>query len=465
MKTIFLFLTITFGLNSALADEAVPYKIEKLKEIETDWSLLKEYEVAEYIELANVRDRDATIRIIQKVKELLLSGELEKAKLLLFKIDKKESALKIVVERYESLIAFIEGDMNKVISILSAPIYFEERYFKEICIMKVTAMITKGPSKELLKNIERCELVTADYTKNDHFWLENVRNLFYEKTIASRGESLSDFQWIFADKEYLRIWLKSGLFINNEKKVEEFVDSIPAIYYNSSEIRELLALLYYRLGNVERAKAFVEDLKGPNAENLKGNINLAQKKYELAYGHFKLALGQKHDSRNALERATPIAWLLKLWDEGSDLLHNSNNPKLDERKKISLDTAFKLRANKTEAAYENAMILQELYGKKPPFEVELMIAHLAMQTNDYSQMVSSLDKTCKHHDGMNCYFELQTLIWSNIAKTSKREGPMHRDMESFLDDIKNPEIITPLQEQINIDQRDIEELDGEQIEI
>lgn len=466
MKTIMIILTILLLFNNAMATEAVPYKIEKLKELETDWSLLKEYEVQEFIELANVRDRDSTIRLIQKIKELLLSGEIEKAKLLLSKIDREETVLAAIAHRYDALMAFLEGDMKKTVSILSAPIYLQENYYKQICVLKIMAMITMGPSKQLEKNIERCEFVTRKNSKNDHFWLQNVRNLFFSKGQFHKGAHLSDFQWIFADKEYLRIWLKSGLFTNKENYIEEFFDSIPAIYYNSNEIRELLALIYYRIGNVERAKNFVEDLSGPNAENLKGNINLAQKKYELAYGHFKLALKAKHDSRNAIERAVPLAWLLGLWEEGSDLLHNSNNPKLDERKIIGLDTAFKMRADKTQAAYENALILQELYGQKPPFEVELMLAHLAMQTNDYLQMTNSLDKTCKRHNGMSCYFEMQTLVWDNIAKTSKREGNMHKDMDSFLDEIKSTsELIIPLNEQINIDQRDIEELDGEQIEI
>lgn len=466
MKTIMIYLTILLQASFSFANEPVPYKIEKLKELETDWSLLKEYEVQEFIELANIRDRDSTIRLIQKIKELLLDGEVEKAKLLLYKIDRDKSPLAAIVYRYEALISFLEGNPKKTLSILNASIYSEERYYKQICVLKIMAMIPMGASKDLEKNVERCEFVTNNNTKNDHFWLQNIRNLLFSKGQFYKGSDASDFQWIYADKEYLRIWLKYGLFTNKESDIEEAFDSIPAIYYNSNEIRELIALTYYRMGNIERAKNFVEDLSGPNAENLKGNINLAQKKYELAYGHFKLALKAKHDSRNAIERATPIAWLLGLWDEGSELLHNSNNPKLDERKILSLDTAFKMRAGKTDAAYENALILQELYGQKPPFEVELMLAHLSMLENDRSQMASSLDKTCKRHNGMSCYFEMQTLIWDNLAKTSKREGEMHKDTENFLEEIKKTsELIIPLNEQINIDQRDIEELDGEEIEI
>ncbi|MDD0853126.1 hypothetical protein HBN50_08460 [Halobacteriovorax sp. GB3] len=460
MKTFFLTLLFIFSLiDISLANESISHR--NLKEVETDWSLLANHEIEEFIRKGDVQKREKIIKIISAAKEMLLRGDTKKAHYLLSKIDIKRTKLRPIVLRFQALTYFIENDYNKALKILSHYDFDDPKYYKEVCMLKIIAQIPKGPSKNLEKDIILCQNSTFKYTNNDHFWLETIYSLHFDRERLLKGNALSDFQWILSTKEYVRIWLKTGLFINRENYVESFIHTFPAYLYESEELRELIGLMYYRMGNKEKAMQFIEDLNGPNAENIKGNINLEEKKYELAFGHFQLALQTKKNSKNALERAIPLAWLLGQWEEGIRLLKKSINPTLDQRKKFALDTAFKIKAKKFEQANDQILILNNLYELKAPFEIELMIGHMNMVANENELLKKSIEKTCKLYDGMSCWLQMQTLIWDNLPKTSKREDKLHPEIENFVDELKSAQGITPLEEQVNIDQRDIEELDGE----
>ena len=69
-----------------------------------------------------------------------------------------------------------------------------------------------------------------------------------------------------------------------------------------------------------KAFEYIEGLSSPNSENIRGNLFLAQKKYELAYAQFKLALKRKVNSQNSLERIIPISWMLKQWKDGLEYI-------------------------------------------------------------------------------------------------------------------------------------------------
>src|SRR5690606_1361977 len=97
-------------------------------------------------------------------------------------------------------------------------------------------------------------------------------------------------------------------------KIPDFAPEV----FQDKELRELIGFLYYREAELVKAYEFIEDLDTPNSENIKGNLYLAGKKYELAYGQFKLALNRKNNSQNALERITPVAWLLSQWEDGAN---------------------------------------------------------------------------------------------------------------------------------------------------
>jgi tetratricopeptide (TPR) repeat protein len=131
--------------------------------------------------------------------------------------------------------------------------------------------------------------------------------------------------------------MKLALFLNREDVIIRYIANLPSSAYNSKGVRELIGFAYYRLGKTEKALEFIEDIESPNADNIRGTANLLKKKYELAFGHFKLALQKKGNSANALERGIPLAYTLGLWDEGINMLRRVVDTGLDERKKIALE--------------------------------------------------------------------------------------------------------------------------------
>ena len=80
------------------------------------------------------------------------------------------------------------------------------------------------------------------------------------------------------------------IYLNREKQAYPLLSFLPTDFYKSGRFKEVLSFVYYRLGNYELAEKLVEDLEGPNSENIRGNIRLREQKYELAYGHFRSGL-------------------------------------------------------------------------------------------------------------------------------------------------------------------------------
>ncbi len=55
--------------------------------------------------------------------------------------------------------------------------------------------------------------------------------------------------------------------------------------------------------------------------------------------------------------------------------------------------------------------------------------------------------------------------WENLGKTMNRDEVIFSDKEMTLDSLKEKKEIIPLKETISVDQRDIEELDGQNIKM
>ena len=70
----------------------------------------------------------------------------------------------------------------------------------------------------------------------------------------------------------LAIWMKLALYLGEENIVLDNIDRLPQEQYESSIIRELLALLYYRVGNDEMAGRFAESIESANGDNIKGRL-------------------------------------------------------------------------------------------------------------------------------------------------------------------------------------------------
>ncbi len=432
----------------------------KLREIETDWGLLSELDVKLEQQQQKVLSKRSDIYILAKAKVKIIEGDLALAKFLLSKIDTKKSNVAIIKKRYLALIYFIEGKFEKVLTILDDYDLNESIRYRDICMLKVISLFSRSSRKKLSNEFNNCTIQTYKFSPTEHLWLDNLMAIKMGKPNQIKGARPSDIQQIVFNNEIIKIWLKTGIYTNKEYLIKRHLADIPGVAYKSKRVRELISLIHYRLGNKKEALSFIEDISSPNAENIKGNINLENKEYELAFGHFMLALKKKANSTNALERAMPLSWILGNWDDGIKLLERIVKDELDPRRKLTLDTVFRIRKDKIIQSRQQISLLENLFKNKIPFEIEQMKSYVALREFDNKTLIESSHNACRSFDGLNCWIHMQTGIWDNLGKTVTRDQKIDQFSRRSLASLKKSTEISEMKEIPFIDQRDIEELDS-----
>ncbi len=184
----------------------------------------------------------------------------------------------------------------------------------------------------------------------------------------------------------------------------------------------------------------------------------------MAFGHFKLALQKKADSINALEKGIPLAWILGQWADGVSMLNNVSGAQIaDNRTKKALQTAFQIRLKEYKNAKNNLLQLRNEFQNAPPSEVLIMESYLSIIESNKKEIEDKTEASCKSFDGMSCYLAGQTIMWNNLGhflKEAKETEITESKSEFSVDMLRNKSDEKPLEEEIFIDQRDIEELDS-----
>ncbi len=397
---------------------------------------------------------------LQKAKSFLLRGDLETSKKFLDKVEDKKSQIFIIKKRYESLKLFLEKQYDKSLSILEEQEFHRLLPFKEICLQKVITIIMSSKMKDFQKVFKLCSYLNHNVSKNEQFWMKVFVSVL-------ENSSLGDLRTALSMRETASIGMKNALYFNKEQSILDNINYIPKEVLESPEIKELLGLIYFRLGHYIQALNFVQINTSPNAENIKGNIALQKQDYIKAYEHFKLAIEKRPDSLNALHRIIPISWILKKWDEGitflSSLPINYGNPE----KRGALESAFYIKLGQYDRADRSLRKIKNIFRNKMrkdrflslPKEVVFIQSYLSLINNNQRELLDSSHAACKNLDGLNCWFVLQQLLWENVSLNINRKDPVHKttlDIEA----LKKRQDVIPLKEEIMIDQHHIEELDG-----
>ncbi|MFT6070291.1 MAG: hypothetical protein ACJAT2_002818 [Bacteriovoracaceae bacterium] len=443
---------------------------------DVDWSALSSGQIEEYLQLQEANKRGNDLDNLKTAKDFLINGNTKMARFHLEQINLKNSPVKLIRNRYMSIIEFIEGNYRQSLNLINSGRYDDEKYYKEVCMIRVLNRmalhtldqdrVTKRKvDREFLNEYRNCSVLTLEYSKNQHYWLDTMSRFKTRNKEYLKGSEIENVSFAISSLDLTRIWLKLGLYLNKEELVKANIKTLPAKMYQSNSVRELLGLMYYRLNDLEKANEFVEGITSPNAENIKGNIRLKNKEYELAFGHFKVALLKKENSINALERAIPLAWLLGQWEEGIKLLSRFIKPGQDERKKLALDTAFKIKIEDYKKAEEQLFVIERLFKRQVPQEVEIMKSYVALRRKKMKDLAESSSIACKRHDGVNCWIQMQMSIWENLGYTIEREENIFSDDELDIESLKEMAGVQPLKESVIIDQKDIEELDSQKLQI
>ncbi len=467
MKTacVLLFLSISLGIYAQ--DEFKPFsQDEELKEIIFEEEAL---DIDAYYHASEAKEgskRRIDLFNLQKAKFKMVNGDTKTARFLLGRIDDKSSPLSGIKNRYLATIDFIEGRYDQSLKMLTAPALQTSSAYQQICLLKLINLMAINDSEKLKKESKSCMAQTDQYSKNDQFWLDTMIKLKTQDQAGLKRNMNSNSEGTLSDDETSRLWLKTGLYLNREDELLTLLGLLPESSYQSKRLREIIAFLYLRKGQKEKALSFIDDVDTANAENIKGTLNLANREYELAFGHFQLALQRKQDSANALERGISLAWLLKQWDEGLSMLASSSNRTLDPRNKKAIEIAFLIRQKKFELAQKELTLLKIDFQQAPPYEVNVMDTYVNLilsekdKNFDKRKIEESAERSCKSFDGISCWVALQYIQWENLGKTIKRDELIYSDKKLTIDKLKEKVAIVPLKESISIDQSDIEELDS-----
>lgn len=460
---VLLFLTLLIGGFSenlwAQANE------DELKEILLEG---EEYSLDALAETNQVKDnnqRQVDLYNLQKAKFKMISGDLKLAEFFLNRISEKESMVSAVKRRYLAMIYFVQGRFDKSLKELNDPKVNNNNYYVQNCLLRLINFMAVNDVAAIQREKQTCRFHTLKYSKNDQFWLDSMIKLKTQDSDGLKKNMLTDVEYTMSDDEMSKLWLKTGLYLNKEQDLLELIAMLPASSYQSKRLREIVAFMYFRAGNQKKAQDFISDVDTANAENIKGNINLSNKEYELAFGHFRLALQKKQDSQNSLERAIPLSWLLGQWGDGLSMLNNISNKSLDPRNKDAIKIAFLIREKKFQEAQKELTLLKAAFSGEPPFEVNIMDSYVNLIASgvDKRKVEETAEKSCKSFDGISCWASLQYIQWDNLGKTIKRDELTYTDKNLTLDSLKEKKTIEPLVESKSIDQADIEELDGESI--
>ena len=262
----------------------------------------------------NIRQED--IKALKNAKLTLINGNIKEAKFHLNKVNENKSQMGALKKRYMAIIAFIENDFDTTNRLLNEIELMRGGDSKQLCLLNIIAIMAKN-DLTALKNIEnKCIIDQEPFSPNELFWFTNMLNLFKKNRNAIDITLKHNAERILTNDEIAKLWLKINLYLNREKDTLDLISKLPEGAYSSYKIRELIAFMYLREKNYERAMTFIEDVDSVNAENIKGNIRVIDKAYELAFGHFKLALQKKirlHQCTRKRNSAFMDSWPMERW--------------------------------------------------------------------------------------------------------------------------------------------------------
>jgi len=263
--------------------------------------------------------------------------------------------------------------------------------------------------------------------------------------------------------EETKIMLKLALYLNQERMILDQIPNLALDQYQDPEIREIIAQIYFRTGALSKAHKFAEDLKSPNSENIKGNLYVLRKKYELAYAQFKLALEQKQNSQNAIERLLPLAWILGDWENGTKYAEQVLASPQTQINKMTLISAFLMQ----KGDYEESAKLLEYVAQRSRRGTEIDVTqvgsfnYLMLNKKDETRKMAKL--SCAQYDVVNCWLSFQLAQWDAFPLTIRRKEKIEISKE--WEKLTRDDISEPLKEQVFIKQTDIEEMDDALIQL
>jgi hypothetical protein len=399
------------------------------------------------------------------IKYEMINGNLEKAKVMLLRSKYAEGFSRTIQYRYLGMIHFIEGNYKLSQKFLTHKSLYNISTNDTICMLRTLNFIILNRTAEAKIEWNICLDATLDKSPTQYVWMNTILKLKLNDEPKITEVPLKRVNIENEKGDYLRLFLKMALYLNQQNKIFERLPFLAESAFKDPEIRELIGMLYYREGKLSKAYNFVEDLDSPNSENIKGNIYLAQKKFELAYGQFKLALKKKVNSQNSLERIIPVAWILKQWDDGLEFIEKLKVDPKDKYNKLTLKAALLTQAGQYKMA--ETALRKVIYGSNnaQSLEVNQLYTYNALMMKNNSDAEAYADKSCAFKDGINCWILYHFAIWENFTLTTHREDDILEGTADLASELTQSFQEDPIIEDIYVSQEDVEEMDNDIIKL
>lgn len=459
MKRIFSFILL-FGGVHLFAAEMTEGLYDLRKGMKPPPSLF-DYEA---INKALFEDRKTEISELKRLKYLLINGEIRLARLELMKLRNSQSKLRPIIDRYAGILEFVDGKYEEAWKHFSAKELDSDFHFKKICSAKTLTRIILNKTDGLREDWSRCQLLgLLNLNPQAQRWMNILVDL---KTIPAKGITRAPFErerFSRFEIDDLKLILKLALYLNQETTILPELTDLTLEQLRDEEVRELVGAIYFRVGSFVDSFKFVEDLTSPNAENIKGNLYILRKKYELAYAQFKLALNQKENSQNAMERLLPLAWVLQDWENGAKYSERVFASPQTQINKLTLLAAFLTEKGDYKAASEVLKEINQKSIKANRLEVTQLYSFVSMMKNEPEIMKKQAGRSCSQNDIINCWFLYQLSQWDAFPLTIKRKDAVA--FSDITEKLTQSDIDEPLKENVYINQLDIEELDDKYIKL
>lgn len=401
---------------------------------------------------------------LKRVKYYLINGEIRLAKVYLAKLTYQETKLRPVIYRYLAILNFMTSDFEKTYQYLTLPELQNMPHYAKICTLKVLSEIVLNKTVDLEDDWARCQLENpGNFREKNLVWLETLVQLKLKPAVGSTKIPFKRLKLAALDNDELKVMLKLALYLNQEQLVMDQLPELTVDQLQDSEVRELAGQIFFRVGALAKSYRFVEDLKSPNSENIKGNLYLLRNKYELAYAQFKLALEQKINSQNAMERLLPLAWLLGDWEGGSKYAEMVIASPQTQINKMTLTAAFLMQKGDYDKADKVLHTIAERSRRGAEIDVTQLASFTALMQNKPDLVRKQANMSCEQYDLVNCWVLFQLGQWDAFPLTIRREEKISekRDWEKLVKEDFNQ----PLKETVYVNQIDIEEMDDKLIQL
>lgn len=400
---------------------------------------------------------------LKRVKYFLLNGETRLAQVHLSKLAYTKTKLRPVIYRYLGIMHFIEGKFQSSLDYLSKK-DIQESHYRKICTLKLLNMIVLDQKSKLEEEWQRCTLENYNHFNEGNFvWLEILVQMKLNPKIGLTKKPFKRIRLAALDNTQLKIYLKLALYLNQEAMVESQIAELDLSQLEDTEVRDLVGHILFRRGALAKSYRFIEDLKTPNAENMKGNLYVLRQKYELAYAQFKLALEQKSNSQNAMERILPLAWLLGDWAEGSKIAERVIAAPQTQISKMTLMAAFLTQKGDFDRALQVLDGISQRSRRGGEIDVAQLYSFNALMKNDPVLVKRHSSVSCNQFDLVNCWLSFQMYQWDSFPLTLRRneEIPQRHDWEK----LSQQSFQEPMKEVVYVNQLDVEELDDKLIQL